>query len=37
MSAATDPLPLTVGGTLARAATLFGDRDALIYDGRRAT
>lgn len=27
----------TIGGTLLRAATVFGDREALIYDGRRAT
>lgn len=30
-------LLLTVGGALARAADIFGDRDALVYDGRRAT
>ncbi|RYD64501.1 MAG: long-chain fatty acid--CoA ligase, partial [Sphingomonadales bacterium] len=27
----------TVGGTLRRAAELFGQDDALVYDGRRAT
>ncbi len=29
--------PSTVGWTLARAAALHGGRDALVYDGRRAT
>jgi acyl-CoA synthetase (AMP-forming)/AMP-acid ligase II len=33
----SDDFLLTVGGTLRRAADLFGDRDALVYDGRRAT
>jgi acyl-CoA synthetase (AMP-forming)/AMP-acid ligase II len=33
----TDLSPRTVGGTLARAADIFGTSEALVYDGRRAT
>lgn len=37
----SEPVPgdpaLTVGGTLERAANLFGKREALVYDDRRAT
>ena len=29
--------PLTIGGVLVRAAVLFGERDGLVYDDRRAT
>lgn len=29
--------PLTVGGALVRAADTFSDREALVYDGRRAS
>lgn len=29
--------PHTIGGVLASAAARFGDREALVYDGRRAT